>query len=464
LYNGQEGGLYPNGTDVRPASMEAAAEKMAAQIVPLDGNGNVNTTSGKIVLMSIGMSDAYLEWDGGPNAFEPVANADPSKNPQLAIVNGALSGADASNWANPNSSAWLIAIARLKAAGLTADQVQVVWLKEAEAFPERYGGFLPAAQKLQADLEAIARNLKTKFPNVKIAYLSSRTHAFTMTGLNPEPYAFESGFAVKWAIQDQINGTGNLNWDSTKGAVVAPLLSWGSYLWANGTSPRSDGFTWTLSDVSGDLTHPSSSGIGEIGQMLLAFFKTDPTSSPWFLRATASSLLPAVTLTADHISGGIGLVVNFTAAATAEGGHSISQYAWTFDDGDFAFGAAVSKTFEVAGTYIVHLVVTDSAGDVTLKTITISIGGGTGGPPPLPLAAVSSTTTTTGLVTPSSSTSLSNDGFWISPTANWLSANSLAAPIGAPATTTTPSPTALSGASSSVQSTRALDDLFSSLA
>src|SRR6516165_1872985 len=26
FYNGQEGGLYPNGTDVRPASMEAAAE------------------------------------------------------------------------------------------------------------------------------------------------------------------------------------------------------------------------------------------------------------------------------------------------------------------------------------------------------------------------------------------------------------------------------------------------------
>jgi PKD repeat protein len=449
---------------VRPTSLESAAENIAAHIVPLDGNGNVNTTGGKIVLLSIGMSNASDEWNGGPTAFEPVANADPAKNPKLAIVNGAQSGVDAKGWANPNSSAWTTVIGRLQSAGLTAKQVQFVWLKEAEAFPSQYGGFLPAAQKLQSDLEAIARNLKTKFPNIKIAYLSSRTHAFTTTGLNPEPYAYESGFAVKWAIQDQINGKGNLNWDSTKGAVVAPLLSWGSYLWANGTNPRSDGFTWTTNDVSGDLTHPSSSGITKIGQMLLAFFKTDPTSTPWFLRAASSSLLATVTLSADHVSGGAGLVVHFSASAIAVRGNTISQYAWTFDDGDFAFGATPTKTFDVPGTYIVHLAVSDSAGNVTLKTITITIGGGGGGSPlPFRVADAAAPTTAAGLVTVPASKSSSNESIWMSPPADWLSEDSVSTLVMPSAPTSAPSATALSGASSSGETTQALDDVFSML-
>jgi hypothetical protein len=61
LYNGQEGGLYPNGTDQRPPSLETAAENIASQIMPLDGQGNVNATGGKIVLISIGMSNASYE-------------------------------------------------------------------------------------------------------------------------------------------------------------------------------------------------------------------------------------------------------------------------------------------------------------------------------------------------------------------------------------------------------------------
>jgi PKD repeat protein len=332
---------------------------------------------------------------------------------------------DASAWANPYSPAWNTVLGRLQYAGLTAQQVEVVWLKEAESNPQHYGGFLPAAQKLQTDLEAITRNLKTKFPNVKLAYLSSRTHAFTTTGLNPEPYAYESGFAVKWTVQDQINGTGNLNWDPTHGAVVAPLLSWGPYLWANGTSPRSDGFTWTVNDVGTDLTHPSPSGIAKVGQMLLAFFKTDPTSAPWFLHAPTSGAAPTVTVSADHTSGASGLVVDFSASALAAGGSQIAQYAWTFDDGDFAFGATPTKTFYAFGTYVVHLTVSDSAGNATLTTFTITISGGSGGQPQASVAATTATTTTA-LTRPSSSAS--DDSFWMSSPATWYLEGTALAP------------------------------------
>ncbi len=75
--------------------------------------------------------------------------------------------------------------------------------------------------------------MKVRYPNILIVYLSSRTRAYTNDPVteNPEPFAFESGFAVQWTIADQINGTGNLNFDPAKGPVVAPYLSWGPYLW-----------------------------------------------------------------------------------------------------------------------------------------------------------------------------------------------------------------------------------------
>src|SRR5262249_17587953 len=243
------------------------------------------------------------------------------------------------DWADSSNTAWNTVLSRLTSAGLTAKQVEVVWLKEAIRDPENIGGFLPAAQQLQSDLESIARNIKTYFPNAKIVYLSSRTHAFTSTGINPEPYAYESGFAVKWTIQDQINGKGNLNSDPSKGKVVAPLLLWGPYLWANGTSPRSDGFTWVRSDTPSDATHPSASGCKKVARMLLAFFKPDPATTTWFLRPAASGRAPTVTVTACQTSGASGITVHFTATATPVSGHTVAQYAWTYDDGDFAFGA-----------------------------------------------------------------------------------------------------------------------------
>jgi hypothetical protein len=61
--------------------------------------------------------------------------------------------------------------------------------------------FPKAALKLQGDLETVVHNLKLHFPNIKIAYFSSRTRAYVYwEGANPEPGAFETGLAVKWMI------------------------------------------------------------------------------------------------------------------------------------------------------------------------------------------------------------------------------------------------------------------------
>jgi hypothetical protein len=95
---------------------------------------------------------------------------------------------------------------------------------------------------------------------------------------------------VRWLIQKQIAGDKALNCDPARGEVVAPVLLWGPYLWADGVKPRkSDGLIWSREDLAKDGLHPSKpSGERKVGGLLLKFFKTDPTAKSWFLSARAS--------------------------------------------------------------------------------------------------------------------------------------------------------------------------------
>src|SRR5207244_9540078 len=100
---------------------------------------------------------------------------------------------------------------------------------------------------------------------------------------NPEPHSYESGFAPKWIIADQIAGYLELNYDPSRGRVRFPWVAWGPYMWADGVKGRKDGLKWVREDFGADGMHPSDSGRGKVAKMLLQFLKTDPTSTPWFL-------------------------------------------------------------------------------------------------------------------------------------------------------------------------------------
>jgi hypothetical protein len=185
------------------------------------------------------------------------------------------------------SPIWATVDDRLKDMGVTAQQVQVLWLKQAEVYPPHWGPFPKHARKFQDNLIAILNVAKRRYPNLRIAYLSSRTYGgYSTKALNPEPYAYETAFTVRWLIQEQIKGSKRLNYNPTRGEVNAPLLLWGPYLWANGATPRkSDGLAWHRSDFVDDGVHPNNArGVPKVADMLLKFFTTDPHARTWFVK------------------------------------------------------------------------------------------------------------------------------------------------------------------------------------
>jgi hypothetical protein len=280
-YQGFKGGLYPGGKNERPAAHEAAGLALAKKVRPLDAAGKPDP-KGKVVLLSVGMSNTSQAF----TALQRLVEADEAKNPALVLVNGAQGGMTAARIQDPESESgakyWAVVDRRLKEAGVTRAQVQAVWIKQADAGPSQ--GFPKYARTLEAELARIVQLLPGRFPNLKLAYLSSRTYGgFARTKLNPEPYAYESGFSVKWLIERQLKGEAGLNYDPAKGKVRAPWLSWGPYLWA-GVEKRADGFIYTESDYGADGTHPSAQGQRKIAGLMLKWFKADTTTKPWFVK------------------------------------------------------------------------------------------------------------------------------------------------------------------------------------
>lgn len=280
-YKGEDGGLYGGGKNEPPEAHRAAAKKESAKIVPLDEKGKP-AADGKIVLMSISMSNATQEF----SFFKSLADADADKSPRVTIVDCAQGGQAMAEWVDPKGRAWTEADRRLTTARIAPEQVQVVWVKLANKGPS--GSLTEHGKKLQKDTLAVLHNARERFPNLRIAYLGSRIYGGYSSGaLNPEPYAYEGAFVVRWLIQDQIKGDAALNYDPERGPVKAPLLLWGPYLWADGVTPRkSDGLVWERKDLAGDGVHPSPSGRQKVADLLLKFFKTDAEARTWFVTSS----------------------------------------------------------------------------------------------------------------------------------------------------------------------------------
>jgi hypothetical protein len=290
---GYYGGLYEDGSNTIPADHLAGGLRRAALIRPLDANGQPSP-SGKIVFLGVGPGETARITD----AFIPMAASDRRVDHQsLVVLDAALDGFDATAWflpaAIPNFNRIKEQI--LAPNGVTEKQVQAAWVQmitydAAPPLPRQDAD----AYRVKGYIATALRNLKVHYPNLQVAYLSSRVYGgYATASSKPEPYAYESALSVRWVILGQVTlmRTGFL-WDTRISDVdyekgVAPWVAWGPYFWANGTMPRSDGLTWERDDFAADGETLSEKGARKSATMLLDFLLQEPTAVNWF-RAPAA--------------------------------------------------------------------------------------------------------------------------------------------------------------------------------
>src|SRR5260370_11930813 len=183
-YKGEQGGLYPGGENAVPPEHFQAGLKLARMLVPRDAEGT-KSPAGKIVLLSIGFSNPSIE----SGVFVSALNNYSGRNPRLVAINGCVGSRAAPTIADPNSDYWQTVDQRINDAGVTNKQVQAIWMKQ--VIPGS-GQFPAYPKRLQGYLQDSLHNAQDRFPNLKLAYLSSRTYGGVETlgrSMGPPPSA-----------------------------------------------------------------------------------------------------------------------------------------------------------------------------------------------------------------------------------------------------------------------------------
>ena len=250
------------------------------------------------------------------------------------------------------------------------------------------------AQQSKHAWKEIVHAIYSRYPNVKIVYSSTKAAMYMSATAteNPEfiggpiePFNHDAAWGVKWVIEDQIKGAPDLNYDPARGPVKAPWLSWGPYFWSytDGTPRNHDGFVWTMADVAPDLLHPSLSGITKYANMFLHQMGTDPTATPWFLRADAPPNKPpaiakAASAAADPVSGP---TTTLSVLGADDGGEPNLTYTWscsgpagvTFSANGPNKARNTTATFPGAGRYTFQVTIADHGGLTAISSIAVTV-------------------------------------------------------------------------------------------
>src|SRR5207237_2358450 len=170
-YLGAQGGLYPNGSNVRPSSHTNYGVGLAQAVQPLDSQGHPDP-NGKEVLVILGESNVEIEAEG----ITADATVDPMKNAAVVVVNAGIGNGTAAQWSNRNSGFWTTILNNvIPNYGVTPAQVVAVWAEPTDGL--NTGTFPSDIASLQSQIENEARNLLYYFPNIKLAYFSSRIYS-----------------------------------------------------------------------------------------------------------------------------------------------------------------------------------------------------------------------------------------------------------------------------------------------
>jgi len=100
------------------------------------------------------------------------------------------------------------------------------------------------------------------------------------------------------------------------------------------------------------------------------------------------NIAPSAAFSTSVISGSAPLAVSFDGSASSDVDGTIATYAWNFGNGQNAAGATAAVTYNLPGTYIATLTVTDNKGAIGTATKTIVVS-----PPPNQSPVANFTTT-----------------------------------------------------------------------
>lgn len=296
---GYFGGLWGDGMNAPPPEHFAAGLELASTIVPRDASGNPSE-DGKIVFLTIGNYEASsiacsgdLFGNCSPESFITRAQTDPRiSHDHVVFLNAATTTHTALGWGVRDTGNYeRIAKQILAPAGLTNEQVQAAWLltsnyETVSALPHPYAD----AYAIKVPLSDTLRALRQHYPNLAIVYMSSSPYRGYSTTTAGEPFGYEYGYSTRFMMVAQTEEARMADsrnyWDSRVGDInyrtgVAPYITWGPYLWANGTTPRSDGLTWQRDDFGSDGQTLSPAGVHKAGGMLLDFLVSEPTAKSW---------------------------------------------------------------------------------------------------------------------------------------------------------------------------------------
>lgn len=244
-YFGEQGGLYPGSN-----------EPTGDYLTELTAVSDVLVNDNQVVALSLGMSAMQNMSSGFAGCCAQ----------RVTFVNGAI-GSKQQQWEDPNHTVWDRGTQMLAGQGLTAVDVDVVLYHN--TIGGLSGEFVPAATQLKDSLAITMDIIQDKYPNAQMILLTSRYHAnYAPAGSkSPEPYAYYSGFSVKWLIEDRINCT----------ADCGVPLAWFAYLWDE---------SWPQSWYVSDGIHLSNAGKTQAGLIWQTQMNAAAHIAPWYLGST----------------------------------------------------------------------------------------------------------------------------------------------------------------------------------
>jgi hypothetical protein len=278
-YLGFTGGLYPNGSNTPSGQYQEDLQKFCSDIQPRDNNGR-KTSTGFIGFISLGGSTSGHLMSALINKTE----SNPATNPQLKMVScsDGKESASINQMMNPDDPYWSLVASRLDRHNLSPKQVEIIYL-ETEDSTKALQGFPARPYTFRDRMEAALRVFKTKFPKLKLVYVLGRTTTFSVSNpTNQEPDPYYNGWTCKFVIEDQINGVQGTDYKGLN--AVAPMITWGWYEWANGTTtPRKDGFVWLQNETTDGL-HGTDAGEDTLSTRFQNFLLTDNNAKIWYTK------------------------------------------------------------------------------------------------------------------------------------------------------------------------------------